>query len=140
MPFHPRARCRSVTWSWRHRFLALLLGGLFLVAFDCGALVHGADHSHGSVSTSSSSTVVEDHGGHTAAETPPVDESCPTLGLDDEGEGRNNSQPGPLFLTAAPVAAARGVALARAVPPRSRSPDWAQSGRSRLKSVCRWRI
>lgn len=141
MLFHSRARCPSVTWPWRHRVLALLLGGLFLVAFDCGALLHGPDHSHGSSHTSSSSIMSGSHSGDAAEEEAlPADESCSMLGLDDEDEGLSKSQPNAPALALPPATAAGGMALAGAALSRLRSLNRARSGRSRLTAVCRWRI
>ncbi|MGW1375538.1 hypothetical protein ACWD6P_14855 [Streptomyces sp. NPDC002446] len=132
---------------WPARLLALVLGGLLLVTFDCAALLHGADHAHGASRTAfggAQQGVWNPEFAEPAARaaSSPSDDLCASLGLDAAAGSRQASSDGtatavPMARDAVPaVAAVSGAALLQGLRTRAiRAP----AGRSTLTALCRWR-
>lgn len=146
MPYYSSRRRRRASWRLQCRFLALLLGGLFLVTFNCGALLHGPGHTHGATHPSSGVSAQEAHHGTGAEHSAEAgdhhhewDDPCSVLGHGDEDQGRtpaSPSLPSPVAVLAVAVAVP---VVGRARLTCSQRPR-AQPVRSRLTFVCRWII
>lgn len=142
MPFRPYTRRLHARRPrpWRRRLLVLVLGGLFLVTFDCGSLLHGPEHTH-DTSSAYTGVAAAQPVEEAAEEDAPLAEPCSLLGHDAEGDGRNQSQPLPPNAGVALVAPLPGGAvLATSKVPRSHGMHRARSVRSRLTLACMWRI
>ncbi|MGW2630340.1 hypothetical protein ACWC2K_13535 [Streptomyces chattanoogensis] len=133
MPFRSRIHPTSPAPPWRSRLLALVLGGLLLIAFDCAPLLHGPRHAHGAAPSVSATALPQAPGASAAGD------SCPALGHD---AGPGNRQPAPAPAGAAapavptPVPAVAGTSGTAVLPGlRTR----ALSGRATLTALCRWR-
>lgn len=131
MPFRPRIHPTSPAPPWHSRLLALVLGGLLLIAFDCAPLLHGPGHAHAAAPSVSATALAQ------APDASAVGASCSALGHD---AGLGNRQPAPVGAAApavpAPMPAVAGAAGTAVLPGlRTR----ALSGRATLTALCRWR-
>lgn len=142
MPRHPLVRPSRRAAPWPGRLLAGILSALLLAAVHCSSYLSSDDHGH-LAATASASELTHQHPvdvpvdghqehGHSSA--------CVSPGLAPQPQNGSQSAAGAATMLSLAIASEAAMAEPPAAPPGTGRTPIAQSGRSTLTCVCRWRI
>lgn len=142
VPRHPLVRPLRRAAPWPGRLLAGILSALLLAAVHCSPFLASDDHGH-AVATASASELTHQHPVDVPADGHPEhghSSECVSPGLAPQPQGGSQSTAGAATVLSLAIASAPAMAEPPAAPPGADRTPIAQSGRSTLTSICRWRI